>query len=189
MLLHMLRADDRTNQLDKSYPLIQGSFSWKSCTSKYFKFLIFLSSRSGGRIAWVVEIERHLFLGKQIITLSFAMHIKLSAAVHARSHHFSPSPSSLCFLIYCLLHRTNFPHAMASKTDQTLLAAGNVTVDDTKIVFWVESGIAAASSSSNAAIEKMAKKDVPMLTDYWKKSMVTEADRSAYHSVDWLPAG
>jgi hypothetical protein len=78
---------------------------------------------------------------------------------------------------------------MARKIDQTLLAASNVIVDDTKIVFWVESGIAASSSSSNAAIEKMAKKDVPMLTDYWKKSMVIEADRSAYHSVDWLPTG
>jgi hypothetical protein len=50
----------------------------------------------------VVEIERHLFLGKQIVTLSPVMHIKLNTTVHARSHHFSPLPSSL-LLSYSLL--------------------------------------------------------------------------------------
>jgi hypothetical protein len=29
----------------------------------------------------------------------------------------------------------------------------------------------------------MANKDTPVLFDYWKKSKVTEADRSAYHTV------
>jgi hypothetical protein len=32
----------------------------------------------------------------------------------------------------------------------------------------------------------MANKDTPMLSDYWKKSKVIEADRSAYHTVGWL---
>jgi hypothetical protein len=42
----------------------------------------------------------------------------------------------------------------------------------------------AASSSSNVVVEKIANKGVPMLTDYWKKSSVTEVDRSTYHAVD-----
>jgi hypothetical protein len=54
---------------------------------------------------------------------------------------------------------------MASESDQTLLAIGNATAD-AKTISGVESDVAVVSSSSNAAIEKMAKKDVPMLTNY-----------------------
>jgi hypothetical protein len=43
-----------------------------------------------------------------------------------------------------------------------------------------------ASSSSNVAAEKIAKKGIPMLTGYWKKSTVTEVDCVAYHAVGWL---
>jgi hypothetical protein len=52
-----------------------------------------------------------------------------------------------------------------------------------------ESDVAAASSFSQAVVEKMMKNEVPALTDYWKKSMMTELDRSAYHNVGWLPGG
>jgi hypothetical protein len=52
-----------------------------------------------------------------------------------------------------------------------------------------ESDEAVASFSSNAAVEKMARKDVPVLSDYWKKSMVIEADHVAYHTVGWLSGG
>jgi hypothetical protein len=37
ILLLMLRPDDRADRLDKSFPMIQGSFSWTLQTSKYFK--------------------------------------------------------------------------------------------------------------------------------------------------------
>jgi hypothetical protein len=49
ILLLMLRAYDRSDQLDKSYLMIQGSFSWMSWTSKYFKLLnfLFLDSTTG----------------------------------------------------------------------------------------------------------------------------------------------
>jgi hypothetical protein len=109
--------------------------------------------------------------------------------VHTKSHSFSLSPSRLCLFINCLLHHTNFPRALASETNQTLLAVGNIIVDDAKAASLAESDVVVASSSSNAATEKMMKKDVPVMTDYWKKSSVTEVDQSAYHSVDWLPGG
>jgi hypothetical protein len=32
----------------------------------------------------------------------------------------------------------------------------------------------------------MVNKDTPMLSHYWKKSTVNEADHSAYHTTDWL---
>jgi hypothetical protein len=77
---------------------------------------------------------------------------------------------------------------MAGESDQLLLAAGDAAAN-AKIMSSVESDVAAASSSSNVAVEKMTKKEVPVLTDYWKKSTVTEADRSAYHNAGWLPGG
>jgi hypothetical protein len=45
----MLRTYDRSDQLDKSYLMIQGSFSWMPWTSKYFKLLnfSFLDSTTG----------------------------------------------------------------------------------------------------------------------------------------------
>jgi hypothetical protein len=54
---------------------------------------------------------------------------------------------------------------MAHESNQTLLVAGDATAD-TKTLSGAESDIAVASSSSNASIEKMARKDVSMLTDY-----------------------
>jgi hypothetical protein len=74
---------------------------------------------------------------------------------------------------------------MAGESNQTLLAASDVAAN-AKMISSAESDVAVASSSSNVVIAKMAKKDVPVLTDYWKKSMVTELDRSAYHITGWL---
>jgi hypothetical protein len=51
----------------------------------------------------------------------------------------------------------------------------------------MESDTVVASSSFNLATEKIAKKDVPMLINFWKKSTVIEADRAAYHAAGWLP--
>jgi hypothetical protein len=55
----------------------------------------------------VIEIEMLLFLGKQIVTLSLAAHIKLNATVHAKFDHFSLLPSSL--LLSHLLLATPHP--------------------------------------------------------------------------------
>jgi hypothetical protein len=52
-----------------------------------------------------------------------------------------------------------------------------------------ESDTAPASSSSNAATQTIVKNVVPMMYEYWKKSMVIEVDLAAYHTVDWLPGG
>jgi hypothetical protein len=78
---------------------------------------------------------------------------------------------------------------MAGESDQIPLIAGNAIDDEAKISSRAESDIASTSSSSTEAIEKMAKKEVPVLMDYWKKSTVTEADHVAYHSAIWLPGG
>jgi hypothetical protein len=95
---------------------------------------------------------------------------------------------SLTLPFTALLHRTHSSCPMAGESDQTLLAADDAAVD-TKTISGAESVVVVASSSSNAVIEKMARKDVHVLTDYSKKSKVTEADRAANHTADWLSGG
>jgi hypothetical protein len=57
------------------------------------------------------------------------------------------------------------------------------------MVLGVESDTA-MTSSSNAATEKIEKKDIPMMTDYWKKSIVIEAESSSYFTMTgWLLGG
>jgi hypothetical protein len=127
----------------------------------------------------VVETEMHIFLGKQIITLSHAAHIKLNATVHIRSHHFSLLPSTFYFLIHYSVHHTHFPYDMVREADKTLLAAGDAVASESKVTSSAESDAASTSSSSNAATQTLIKKDVLKLYEYWKKSMVTKADCAA----------
>jgi hypothetical protein len=76
---------------------------------------------------------------------------------------------------------------MAGGIDQTLHAAGDAATVDAKTVSGAESHTMADSSSSNVATKKIANKDIPVLTDYWKKSSVIKADRTSYHAAGWLP--
>jgi hypothetical protein len=124
----------------------------------------------------VVETEMHIFLGKQIITLSPVAHIKLNATVHIRSHHFSLLPSTFYFLIHYSVHHTHFPYDMVGEADKTLLAAGDVVASESKVASGAESDAAPTSSSSNTATQTLAKKDVPKLYEYWKKLTVTNTN-------------
>jgi hypothetical protein len=44
----------------------------------------------------------------------------------------------------------------------------------------------AASSSPTHGATKMAEGEIPELTDFFKKTIVTEDDRRAYHDCEWL---
>jgi hypothetical protein len=80
----------------------------------------------------VVERERDFFLGKYIVTLLPATHIKLDATMHAKSHHFSLLPSSLLHFIHCLLHHTSSHTTMTGETDQTSIIAGDAAASGSK---------------------------------------------------------
>jgi hypothetical protein len=73
---------------------------------------------------------------------------------------------------------------MASKTDQTLHTTNDAAATNAKTISGAESDTMAASSSSNVATEKIANKDVPVLTDYWKKPSLTKANHYVYHATD-----
>jgi hypothetical protein len=126
--------------------------------------------------------------------------------MHAKSHHFSLLPSNL-LLSHLLLTAPHLlltqwlvkltrpftslamPSPMRPRPPPHffLLQRGERYPDG---FFLLQCDILVASSSSNAAIEKMANKTTPTLSDYWKKSMVTEADAlpimpSAGWVADW----
>jgi hypothetical protein len=71
---------------------------------------------------------------------------------------------------------------MAGETDQILCIADEPIVNESKSDFETESNVPVTSSSSNMAVAKMADMTTPEMVDYWKKTIVTEADRKAYHS-------
>jgi hypothetical protein len=135
----------------------------------------------------VVETERHLFLEKHIVTLSHVAHLKLVAIVYDKSHRFSLLPSSPLSLIHCSLHRISSDATMPIETIQTTPTTGDAARSGSMGGTRVESNT--SSSSSNVAMQTIAKKKVPMLYEYWKALMITEAGLSAYHISDWLPGG
>jgi hypothetical protein len=78
---------------------------------------------------------------------------------------------------------------MAGETDQTLHVAGDPIIDKNKSASMAESDVSAASSSSDMATMKMVDKTIPEMSDYWKKSMITDIDHLTYHSTGWLSGG
>jgi hypothetical protein len=140
--------------------LILSSFSWTQRTSKYFKLPTFLLPQSRDWIMQVVETERHLFLGKQIVTLSPDAHIKLSATMHAKFHHFTPLPSHLLLLPFSARYTTPTPHSMASEIGQNLPITDEPVAGDNKSALG-GSDVLAVSSSSNMAATKNSGQEHP----------------------------
>jgi hypothetical protein len=124
----------------------------------------------------VVETERHLFLGKRIVILSPAMHIKLSIAEHIKSLCFSLSPSNLLLLPFTACRVTPTFHSMAGEANQTPHVINEPIVNENKSDSKMESNVSTTSSSSNMATTKMMEKTIPKMVDYWKKTLVTETD-------------
>jgi hypothetical protein len=111
----LFRADDRADQLYRSHPLILGSFSWSLWTSEYFKLPNFLFLDSATRLRGWLKQKGIFFLGKQIVTLSPVVHIKLSALSSIASHSCLPLLLShlllaapLTFLVQLLIELTRF---------------------------------------------------------------------------------
>jgi hypothetical protein len=151
-----------------------------------FKLPTFSLPQCHSRIVRVVETERYFFLGKRIITLSPAAHIKLSATVHAKSHQFTLSHSYFLLLPFTAHYTIPIPHSMASETDWSINVTGDAIAAGTKTASGAESETSAACSSSKEAITKMENKTTTTFPDYWKKLTITKDDRSAYHTTGWL---
>jgi hypothetical protein len=96
------------------------------------------------------------------------------------------SPSNLLLLPFVAYYTTPTSLSMAGEADRTLASADTRVVDKGRNASGAESDALVTSSSMTLAVIKMADHRVPEMSDYWKKSIITEADRQAYHDFGWL---
>jgi hypothetical protein len=75
---------------------------------------------------------------------------------------------------------------MAGEADQNPPSTTEPSAGGNKSDFGTESDAPTTSSSVTLAVIKMADNQIPEIADYWKKSNVSEANRQAYHDLDWL---
>jgi hypothetical protein len=128
----------------------------------------------------VVETESYLFLRKQIVTVACHLY---KAGHHCT--HCVPSflalafSSSIAFTIYCSMTDTTI-HAPAA------LVASSANADDSGHDSGTKSTAMVASSSPTHGATKMVEGEIPELTDFFKKTTMTENDRRVYHDRGWL---
>jgi hypothetical protein len=75
---------------------------------------------------------------------------------------------------------------MAAETAHNLPITDAPTGDDTQSDSRAESISLATSSSPTLAATKMADRKVHEMSDFFKKTTITEEERLAYHSFGWL---
>jgi hypothetical protein len=66
------------------------------------------------------------------------------------------------------------------------LAAPSANTDDSRHDSEAESTVVVASSSPTRGATKMAEGEIPELSDFFKKTTMTEDDHRAYHDRGWL---
>jgi hypothetical protein len=156
-------------------------------TSKSFKLSNFSAPQSRIPIMQVIDIERYLFLGKQIIILLPAVHIKLGFTEHVSSHHWSFLPSHLLLLLSTTRCAASTSHSMAEGTTHDPHLANVQQADDkAKSDSGVESTAPVTSSSLTPAAIKMVEGKIPEMSKFFKKTTITEGECQAYHDVCWL---
>jgi hypothetical protein len=77
-------------------------------------------------------------------------------------------------------------HSMAVKTAHYLPITDAPTGDDTQSDSRAESIALATSSSPTLVATKMADRKVPKMSDFFKKTIVTEEECLPYHNFGWL---
>jgi hypothetical protein len=87
--------------------------------------------------------------------------------------------SSSAFIIYCSVADTTARAPAA-------LIASSTKADDSGHDSGMESTTMVSSSSPTRGSAKMVEREIPELTDFFKKMTVTEDDRRAYHDCGWL---
>jgi hypothetical protein len=75
---------------------------------------------------------------------------------------------------------------MAGEADQNLPVATDPAIGSNKSDSETETDALATSSSATVAAIKMAGNQIPEISDYWKKSNVSKANRQAYHDFGWV---
>jgi hypothetical protein len=127
----------------------------------------------------------HLFLVKQIVTLSPAAPIKLALLSTSR-----PIISHSCLLISSYYFHpccANIAlNSMATKSTSNLLPTNPSIDDDAGGDSGAQSTALTTSSSLTRGASMMAKGEIPELTDFFEKTSVSKEELQAYHRHSWL---
>jgi hypothetical protein len=75
---------------------------------------------------------------------------------------------------------------MAGEADQDPSVTTEPVADANKSDSGAESDTLTTSSSATLAAIKIADNQIPEISDFWKKSNVSEANRQAYQNLGWL---
>jgi hypothetical protein len=163
------------DRADRSYNNLlskQGSFPRTLRTSKYFKLPNLLASRSRFHILQAVETERYPFsreMNRHAIicctykTRHYCAHPITLALAYSPSVLLFPSPSRS-------MANTSVPHP-------TSPSAPSINDDDSGYNSATESAAMVTLSSPTRGVIKMDDGEIPELADFFKKTIVTEADK------------
>jgi hypothetical protein len=171
------RADCSYNNLLSK----QGSFLHMLRTLKYFKLSNLSASRSRFHIPRAVETElypfsretnHHTIICCTYKTGHYCAHPITFTLAYSPSVLLFPSPSRS-------MANTSVPHP-------TSPSAPSINNDDSGYNSATESAAMVTSSSPTRGVIKMDDGEILELADFFKKTIVTEADRQAYHDLGWL---
>jgi hypothetical protein len=76
--------------------------------------------------------------------------------------------------------------ANTSVSRPTSPSAPSINDNDSRYNSAMESAVMATSSSPTRGFIKMDDGKIPELADFFKKTIITESDRKAYHDLGWL---
>jgi hypothetical protein len=100
---------------------------------------------------------------------------------------FSPiTYHSFAFQLFTACYTASTSHSMAVKTAHDLPTVDTPADDDARSDSGAESIASTTSSSPTLAVTKMVDRKVPKMSDFFKKTIVTEEEHLAYHSFGWL---
>jgi hypothetical protein len=176
------------NGLITFYLVCGSSFSGTLRISKSFKLPTFWVLDSASGLRGLLKRKGTFFLGKRIIILSSAMPIK--PVPLSMSH---PIASRSCLLIFTAtfnlfqLLTTVLPilRSMSEVPSRDPIVANPPADEDTRNNSRAESFAATASFPTRGAA-LMAKGEISEVSDFFKKTYVTDGECQAYHERAWL---
>jgi hypothetical protein len=100
---------------------------------------------------------------------------------------FSPITShSFAFQLFIACYTAPVSHSMAAETTYDLPITNKPVGNDAQSDSGVESVAPTTSSSPTLAVTKMTDIKVPKMSDFFKKTTITEEEHRAYHRFGWL---
>jgi hypothetical protein len=177
-----------SNKLITFHLLCGSSFSGTPQISKSFKLPTFWLLDSASGLCGLLKWKDPFFIGKRIVTLSPTIPIKAallstSRPIASRSYLLIFPPTFNLFQI--LAAALPILCFMDEGPSHDPIVTNPPTDEDIRNDSRAES-VAAMTSSLTHGAALMAKGEIPELSDFFKKTSVTDGERQAYHERGWL---